>query len=81
LDSQLLQSVVTLYPNPFHDIINITSPHLFSKLSVKDLLGKTLFVKEYADGGVSNAQIPASGLAAGIYFVRVDGVTYKLIKN
>jgi hypothetical protein len=78
---QLLRPVVILYPNPFHDIINIVSPHSFGKLSLKDLQGKTLFVKEYAGGGVSNAQIPVSGLAAGIYFVQVDGVTYKLIKN
>jgi hypothetical protein len=71
---------VRFYPNPFTDMINIASPHSFTRLSLKDIQGKTLWVKEYG-GGVTNVQIPASGLAAGIYFVQVDGSTYKLVKR
>jgi len=81
ISARQLRPAVTLYPNPFTDIINITSPHPFTRCSLTDLHGQTLFVKEYADGGVSNATIPASGLPAGTYFVQVDDATWQLIKN
>ncbi|HTI91732.1 MAG TPA: T9SS type A sorting domain-containing protein [Puia sp.] len=68
------------YPNPFTDMIHIVSPHPFSKLSLKNLQGQTLWVKEYGDG-VSTAQVPAAGLPAGLYFVQVDGAIYKIVKN
>ena len=68
------------YPNPFTDMINIVSPFSFSKLSLKNLQGQTLWMKEYGDG-VSTAQVPATGLPAGLYFVQVDGATYKIIKK
>jgi hypothetical protein len=71
---------VHFYPNPFTDMIHIVSPYPFSKLSLKDLQGQTLWVKGYGDG-VSAAQIPAAGLLAGVYFVQVDGVAYKIIKK
>ena len=68
------------YPNPFKDMINVTSPRSFTKLSLSDLQGRVLFVKDYGRG-VSNAQLPAVNLPPGTYFVQVDGATYKLIKN
>lgn len=68
------------YPNPFTDMINIVSPFSFSKLSLKNLQGQTLWIKEYGDG-VSTAQVPATGLPAGLYFVQVDGVAYKIIRK
>jgi len=71
---------IHFYPNPFTDMIHIVSPYPFSKLSLKNLQGQTLWVKGYGDG-VSTAQIPATGLSAGIYFVQVDGVAYKIIKK
>jgi hypothetical protein len=71
---------IHFYPNPFTDMIHIVSPYPFSKLSLKDLQGQTLWVKGYGDG-VSTAQIPAAGLLAGVYFVQVDGVAYKIIKK
>ncbi len=71
---------IHFYPNPFHDMINITAPGSFTHLSLKDVAGRTIWVKEYP-GGVNSAQIPASQLPQGLYFVSVDGSTYKLIKN
>ena len=68
------------YPNPFKDMINVTSPRSFTKLSLTNLQGQVLFVKDYGSG-VSSAQLPASSLLPGTYFVQVDGATYKLIKN
>jgi len=71
---------IHFYPNPFTDMIHIVSPYPFSKLSLKNLQGQTLWMKGYGDG-VSTAQIPAAGLSAGVYFVQVDGATYKIIKK
>ncbi len=71
---------VRTYPNPFTDMINITSPVNFSKVILRDALGRTLQVKEYGSG-VNNAQINAAGFPAGLYFLQVDATTYKLIKN
>lgn len=74
-----LQTVRT-YPNPFTDMINISGPTNFSRVILRDAMGRTLQVKEYGSG-VNSAQINAAGLPAGLYFIQVDAVTYKLIKN
>ncbi len=71
---------ISLYPNPIVDMINVTGQKAFSRLVLHDLQGKTLYVKEYS-GGVNSAQIPASNLPAGLYFVQVDGTTYKVVKK
>ena len=71
---------VHIYPNPVHDQINITASATFSRLSLSDLAGRTLWVKEYP-GGISNIQLPAGDLLPGIYLITLDGTTYKLIKN
>lgn len=71
---------VRTYPNPFTDMINITSPGNFSRVILRDAMGRVLQMKEYGSG-VNNAQINAAGLPAGLYFVQVDATTYKVIKN
>jgi Secretion system C-terminal sorting domain len=81
-----LQSMpsVSVYPNPFHDMINITGSQAFSMVSLKDIQGRTLWTQEYGSssgGSVTTARIPASNLPAGLYFVQIDGAAYKLIKN
>ena len=77
--TKALQTVRT-YPNPFADMINIASPSPFSRIILRDAPGRTLQVREFGSG-VNNAQINAAGLPAGLYFIQVDAVTYKLIKN
>ncbi|GGB25319.1 hypothetical protein [Puia dinghuensis] len=32
-------------------------------------------------GGITNTQIPVSGLPQGLYYLTIDGVTFKLLKN
>ena len=77
--TKALQTART-YPNPFTDMINIASPSPFSRIILRDALGRTLQVREFGSG-VNSAQINAAGLPAGLYFIQVDAVTYKLIKN
>jgi hypothetical protein len=73
-------TTVRTYPNPFTDMINISGPTNFSRVILRDAIGRTLQVKEYGSG-VNSAQINAAGLPAGLYFIQVDAVTCKLIKN
>jgi Secretion system C-terminal sorting domain len=73
-------ATVRTWPNPFTDMINITSPNNFSRVILRDALGRTLQVREYGSG-VNNAQLNAASLPAGLYFVQVDAAIYKLIKN
>ena len=77
--TKALQTVRT-YPNPFTDMINISGPANFSRVILRDATGRTLQIREYGSG-VNSTQIPAASLPAGLYFVQVDTVTYKLIKN
>jgi Secretion system C-terminal sorting domain len=78
--TQTLSTTCRLYPDPFTDMINIASPTPFSRIILRDALGRPLQVREYGSG-VNSAQIPAASLPAGLYFVQVDAVTCKLIKN
>jgi hypothetical protein len=78
--TQTLLTTRRLYPDPFIDMINIASPTPFSRIILRDALGRALQVKEYGSG-INSAQIPAASLPAGLYFVQVDAITYKLIKN
>jgi Secretion system C-terminal sorting domain len=71
---------IHFYPNPFHDMINITASGTFTRLSLKDIAGRTFWVKEFP-GGINSTQIPAGDLPPGLYFITVDGTTYKIIKN
>jgi hypothetical protein len=71
---------VRMYPNPFTDMINISGPTNFSRVILRDAMGRTLRVTAYGSG-VNSAQINAADLPAGLYFIQVDAVTYKLIKN
>jgi hypothetical protein len=78
--TQTLSTTRRLYPVPFIDMINISSPSPFSRIILRDALGRALQVREYGSG-TNSAQIPAASLPAGLYFVQVDAITYKLIKN
>ncbi len=74
-------SGIHCYPNPFHDIIGIGSTSRpFSQVRLCDVAGRTLRVEE-CPGGTSNIQLTAADLPRGMYFLTVDGTTYKLIKE
>jgi hypothetical protein len=71
---------IHFYPNPFHYSIDVNAPTPFTRLILRDVQGRTLWMKEYS-GGVNSAQVPASGLPQGLYFLSVDGTTYRVLKN
>ena len=75
-----IQPSIHFYPNPFHDMIDVSAPTPFHHVALTDIAGRTLWVREYS-GGINNVQIPSAALPQGQYFVAVDGSTSKLVKN
>lgn len=76
-----LAEMVSVYPNPTSDILNINLP---SSVEVKtsslvDMLGRT------ANVALSNGQMNLSGLSAGVYFLQLDtnlgSYTQKIVKQ
>ena len=81
LGGKTLRPLVSLYPNPFHDMINVSAPAgAFTRLILRNAQGATLWVREYP-GGVSSTQIPVAGLPQGLYFLTVDDATWSLLKG
>ncbi|HLZ86062.1 MAG TPA: T9SS type A sorting domain-containing protein [Puia sp.] len=77
---QVQHPVINVYPNPFHNTVNVSAADPFTRLTLKDRQGATLWVKEFS-GGANKAQLPAAGLPQGLYFLTIDGATYKMMKE
>lgn len=75
LDSDAIS--VGVYPNPATDEVTISSTGAMDWVAIYSLSGG--LVTEVDAEGQSGVTIDVSGLAAGVYVVRVDGVARKLI--
>jgi hypothetical protein len=81
LAAKAVHPVISLYPNPFHNTINISAPGAaFTQLTLHNAQGATIWAKAYP-GGITTTQIPVAGLPQGLYFLTVDGATYPLMKG
>jgi alkaline phosphatase D len=74
-----------LFPNPATDLITLQFTHVFAttvKIEILDLYGKVLISQEINTNTHGNQHIiPVHGLAAGLYFIRLNNqATKKLIK-
>jgi len=65
IDTETLSSIIKIYPNPFSDIIHISSDFEVEKITIKDMLGK-----DY--GTYHENEINLSFLISGFYFVTVE---------
>lgn len=65
IDTETLSSIINIYPNPFSDIIHISSDFEVEKITIKDMLGK-----DY--GTYHENEINLSFLISGFYFVTVQ---------
>lgn len=64
------QEVISVYPNPSKDVINVNSSiNAFNSISIVDLNGRV--VKNVNFDGVTEAQINISDLASGVYVMNV----------
>jgi hypothetical protein len=73
--------VVTVYPNPFHNTITVSAAEPFTHLILKTEEGGALWAKECPGGATTTTQIPVPDLPRGLYFLTIDGVTYKVVKD
>lgn len=80
----VLQEVVSLYPNPVSDVLNLSieGSETINAVEIIDLNGRQIFTKTFND--VSNTQINVNELSTGIYLINVTSgektVTKKFIK-
>lgn len=76
--------VISIAPNPFNDVVKIQSNSLVKKVSVVDMLGKTVMIQ--TNDSESIKEIKLESLAKGLYFMKLEGInnqqkTFKLIKE
>lgn len=62
---------ISIYPNPFNDVVNIQSNTLVKKVTVVDVLGKTVMTK--TNGIESIKEINLESLSKGLYFLTLEG--------
>ena len=68
---------VSLFPNPMQDLLSITLAQGNGLVSFHDVNGILVFNQEIEAG---KTLINVSELAAGVYFIRYAGTTWKFIK-
>ncbi|MCC6837262.1 MAG: T9SS type A sorting domain-containing protein [Bacteroidia bacterium] len=70
----------SVYPNPANDVLHVNlSDNRETAIQMFDVLGKQVFIKE--TNGQSQDKIDLSFLPKGIYFLRINNKTEKIIKN
>jgi hypothetical protein len=77
-------SNLSVYPNPFNEMVNLTNVANVNVVSFTNILGQK--VAEFALNGETNTSISTSNIAKGIYFVTFQSqngekVVKKLVKD
>ncbi len=77
--SNINQGRVLFYPNPVSKTLTITADQTITKVAIMNLLGQTVFARNYDDKEV---QVDVSQLTAGVYFVKINGIEeWKFVKQ
>jgi hypothetical protein len=81
-----IDNSIKIFPNPAHDRINIlyraSGNHASSYIYIKDVTGRMISVPLINEGALNNSfPYDISALSSGIYFLSVNGQTFKFIKN
>jgi len=74
------KTTVRCWPNPFVQTINVSTPHPVTRVTLKDLQGRTLYMRQTATP-TGDWQIPAADLPPGLYFLQVGEDTLRLLKE
>ena len=76
-------SEIIIYPNPARDYLNISNIHNLQHINIQSLTGINIWSSNFS--GEETVTIPVSGLADGIYIIRIltsdKLITRKLIKK
>ena len=73
------QCGVRVYPNPADDILRVEMSHqegAFGEFRITNLLGQTVMT-----GRISGETIDVSALSQGMYFLTIDGQSFKIMKR
>jgi hypothetical protein len=76
-----LMANLNVYPNPAHEVVNVTLPSSISdvyKIKLVNVLGAVVYEETVTKG---NASINLSGKAKGIYFLSVEANNQKATKK
>jgi len=74
-----LDNAIDIYPNPTRDFINIDLKNNFkSKVQIFNVFGKEVFNKQFIQNFIS---IDISNFTKGIYILKINNKTTKLIKQ
>ena len=73
------EKVATVYPNPAVDVLNVNATSEIENIAVFALNGATVASQANIDG--NQATIDVSGLAPGIYVVKVNNTAIRFIKK
>ncbi|WP_264560492.1 T9SS type A sorting domain-containing protein [Flavobacterium sp. N2270] len=81
-NDDFVQALISMYPNPVQDILNIKSSVAIERVEIHNLLGQIIFNSKYNNEEV---RIDFSNYATGTYLIRVfndnNPKTYKIIKK
>ena len=67
--------MVEVFPNPAHTGLTITSFENITHLAISNVLGQTVYSGDYSGGARQTMDV--SGLAPGVYFVKINNATIK----
>ena len=67
-----------IYPNPVDDVLYIKSDNNIKEVNIYNIVGIKVATVSSQQSAVS---IDMSGLSSGVYFVEVDGKTFRIIRN
>ncbi len=70
-------SVINIYPNPFHDILNVRIENLNEEIiiSVLDISGRNVITRKILPGNIVHSIIEMEGQAEGMYFIQITGTS------
>lgn len=71
---------IRCYPNPFANVIHVSSSRPIGKVLLKDIQGRTLQIDEPGPA-IYDLDLPTPNLPPGVYFLQVDGLLSKIIKR
>ena len=67
-----------IYPNPVDDVLYIKSDNNIKEVNIYNIVGIKVAT---VSGQQSAISVDMSGLRSGVYFVEVDGKTFRVIRN
>jgi uncharacterized delta-60 repeat protein len=76
IDNQITHFIA--YPNPFNESIEIESGSLIQEILVYDITGKTVFSESF---NTSNLTVNTINWKSGVYFIKIENQTIKVIKE